>query len=64
MNKDVTGIILKSNRCEYEEYCTKSGVRCMRNTGTTHTCGYCKAFRLIDINRKDKNEPELLKNTL
>ena len=62
MKNNVNGIILKGNRCEYEEYCTKSGVRCMKNTSNNYTCGYCKAFRLIDINRIAKNELELLKN--
>lgn len=61
----VTGVIPKGKKCEYSDYCSKSGVRCLHigeYFTTTYHCGYCKAFRLVDINRKAKNEPELLKN--
>ncbi len=66
MKHDITGIILKGKRCEYSDYCGKSGVRCLHigeYLSTNYECGYCKAFRLIDISRKAKNEPELLKNS-
>ena len=58
MKRDITGIILKGKRCEYSDYCGKSGVRCLHigeYLSTNYECGYCKAFRLIDISRKAKN---------
>lgn len=62
---EVDGFLPKGTECEYTEYCTRSGVRCLHsgeNKRINYHCGYCKAFRFIDASRKLKNEPTILEN--
>lgn len=58
--KDVNGIIPKGTECPYyAEKCSKSGVNCHHNGvdhGADYECGYCKAFRMIDIMNIQREE--------
>ena len=50
----VTGMIPKGTECEYNIKCSKSGVRCEQKIDMNYTCGYCQAFRMIDILNAEK----------
>lgn len=54
--KGIDGFIPKEEACEYEEKCSKAGVRCQRDTSIKYHCGYCKSFRMIDILNKEKEK--------
>ena len=50
MKNDVTGIILKGNRCEYEEYCTKSD--CLKYKQLQpYRCLNCDTWKRTDDTR-------------
>lgn len=64
--KNVDGFIPKGSECEFADYCLRSGTRCGHtgeNKKSKYHCGYCKAYRIIDIMRKQKGEKTLIPYT-
>lgn len=58
--KHIDGFIVKGKTCEFSEYCSKSGVRCLHtgeNKKSNYHCGYCKAFRIIEFTQERKLLP-------
>lgn len=51
------GWIKKGKECEFTEYCSKAGSRCSHtgeNRKSDYHCGYCKAFRYIELTQDRK----------
>jgi len=55
--ENVDGVIKKGTECEFNSYCSKSGVQCGHGAfgdDLDYHCGYCKSFRMIAVLKAEK----------